>query len=114
MKRSELGYLLAGAGLGAVVSLLFTPSAGRDLRSTLTNRTQEGLDRISQKVDEGKRYVQDSDLGRRAGETIRNVVERGKTVANMGRDRVNDSVEAGKEKFGESMESSKDWDASSF
>jgi len=114
MKRSELIYLLAGAGVGAAVGMLLTPSEGRDMRNTITNRTQEGLDRISQKVDEGRRYVQDSRLGKRAGETIRSVVDRGKNVTSIGPQRLNDSIEAGKAKYGESIESPEEWDVSSF
>jgi gas vesicle protein len=115
MKRNDLIYLMAGTGVGAVIGLLFAPSGGREMRSTLTNRTQEGLDRITQKVDEGRLYVQNSGVGKRAGETIRSVVDRGKNITSFGRQRFNDSIEAGKARYGESIESTdKEWDASSF
>src|SRR5690242_10617525 len=114
MKRNELLYLVAGTGVGAVIGLLFAPSEGREMRSSITNRTQEGLDRLTQKVDEGKRYVQNSEVGKRAGETIRRVVDQGKEITAAGRDRLNDSIEAAKAKYGESIESAdKERDASS-
>lgn len=121
MKRNNLLYLLGGTGAGAAIALLFASRKGRDIRNTLTTRAQEGLDVIGRKVDEGRRYVQESEVGQRAGETIRAAVERGKNVANMTRDRLNDSIEAGKAKFNESIEAppkdgreSREWDASSF
>lgn len=122
MKRNNLLYLLAGTGAGAAIALLFAPRQGREIRNTLTTRAQEGLDVIGRKVDEGRRYVQESEVGQRAGETIRAAVERGKNVANMTRDRLNDSIEAGKAKFNESIEAppkdgrreSTESDASSF
>jgi len=121
MKRNNLLYLLAGTGAGAAIAMLCAPRGGRDIRNTLTTRAQEGLDVISRKVDEGRRYVQESGVGQLAGETIRAAVDRGKNVANMTRDRLNDSIEAGKAKFNESIEAppkdrheGADWDASSF
>jgi len=123
MKRNNLMYLLAGTGVGAAVGMLFAPRGGQEIRNTLTTRAQEGLDAISQKVDEGRRYVQESDLGRRAGETIRTAVERGKNVTSIGRERLNDSIEAGKAKYNEAIkpvprnfsdEEDTDFDVSSF
>jgi len=42
---SKLTYFLAGAGIGAVIALLFAPKAGRELRGDIAdaNAAQYGL-----------------------------------------------------------------------
>ena len=48
--------------------------------------------------------MQHSGIADSASETWHNVVEKGKNVASIGRARLNESIEAGKRKFNESME----------
>ena len=43
-------YFLAGAGIGAVLALLFAPKTGRETRDLLTRKTNEGRDFVSGKV----------------------------------------------------------------
>ena len=95
--NDKLIYLGAGCGIGLIVGLLFAPQSGEQTRSTLTNK----VDDLTHKVQE---KVQQSGIGNTAGETWRNVVEKGKNVANIGRSRLNESIEAGKRKFNESIE----------
>ena len=38
-------------------------------------------------------------------DTVKNAVDRGRNVASIGRQRINESIEAGKRKFNESLES---------
>src|SRR5215467_2641084 len=95
--NDKLIYLGAGCGIGLVLGLLFAPQSGEEMRNTITNK----VDDLTHKVQE---KVQDSGIGDTASQTWRNVVEKGKNVANIGRTRLNESVEAGKRKFNESME----------
>ena len=95
--NDKLIYLGAGCGIGLIVGLLFAPQSGEQTRSTLTSK----VDDLTHKVQE---KVQQSGIGDTAGETWRNVVEKGKNVANIGRSRLNESIEAGKRKFNESVE----------
>jgi gas vesicle protein len=90
-------YLGAGCGIGLVLGLLFAPRSGEEMRNTITNK----VDDLTHKVQE---KVQESGIGDTASQTWRNVVEKGKNVANIGRTRLNESIEAGKRKFNESME----------
>ncbi len=90
-------YLGAGCGIGLVLGLLFAPQSGKEIRQTLTNK----VDDLTHKVQE---KVQESGIGDSASQTWRNVVEKGKNVANIGRARLNESIEAGKRKFNESIE----------
>jgi gas vesicle protein len=95
--NDKLIYLGAGCGIGLVLGLLFAPQSGAEIRHTLTSK----VDDLTSKVQE---KVQESGIADTASETWRNVVEKGKNVANIGRTRLNESIEAGKRKFNESME----------
>jgi gas vesicle protein len=101
--NNKLLYLLAGTGIGAIVGMLLSPTSGQEMRNRLSTRAHEGMDRLSQKVEEGRRYVEESEVGRRAGEKMREVVEKGKNVADIGRRIFNESIEAGKNRFNEAL-----------
>src|SRR5438132_7993339 len=93
----KLIYLGAGCGIGMVLGLLFAPQSGEEIRHTLTSK----VDDLSHKVQE---KVHESGIGDTASQTWHNVVEKGKNVASIGRSRLNESIEAGKRKFSESIE----------
>jgi gas vesicle protein len=42
---ARLGFLLVGAGIGAVVALLFAPKSGHELRGDIADATRKGIDR---------------------------------------------------------------------
>jgi len=79
-------YLAAGCGIGAVIGMLFAPRAGHEIRSKFANKVQE------------------TGIGDAANHTFRNIVERGRNVASIARERLSESIEAGKRKFNESIE----------
>src|ERR1051325_2737413 len=95
--NDKLVYLGAGCGIGLVLGLLFAPQTGEEIRHTLTSK----VDDLTHKVQE---KVQESGIGDTASQTWRNVMEKGKNVANIGRSRLNESIEAGKRKYSESIE----------
>jgi gas vesicle protein len=95
--NDKLIYLGAGCGIGLVLGLLFAPQSGEEIRHTLTNK----VDDLTHKVQE---KVQESGIGETASQTWRNVVDKGKNIANISRIRLNESIEAGKRKFNESVE----------
>ena len=82
----KLMFLSAGVGIGAVIGLLFAPSSGQQVRNTIASK------------------VQDSGVGEAASQKVQEVVERGKNIAIIGRQRLNESIEAGRQKFAESIE----------
>ena len=90
-------YLGAGCGLGLVIGLLFAPQSGHEIRHTLTGK----IDDLTNKVHE---KVQRSGIRETAGQTWRDVVERGRNVANIGKARVNESIDAAKRKYNQSIE----------
>ena len=53
-------YFLAGAGIGAVLGLLFAPKSGRETREMIARTANEGRDFITNKVTEGRQYIEDS------------------------------------------------------
>jgi gas vesicle protein len=88
-------YLIAGTGIGATMGLLFAPRAGSELRDNLTSQAHRGVDLITGKVDEGRRFISEKGINT---STVRNIVDRGKQT-------LNDSVESVRNRFNESVES---------
>jgi len=95
--NDKLIYLGAGCGIGLVLGLLFAPQSGEEIRHTLTSKVDDRTSKVQEKVKE-------SGIGDTASETWHSVVEKGKNVASIGRTRLNESIEAGKRRFNESME----------
>ena len=92
MSTSEkILYLVAGTGIGAVLGLLFAPRSGSELRSDLTSQAQRGVDLITEKVDEGKKFIQ----------------EKGGGIVELGKQTLNESVEGVKSRFNQSIEAGK-------
>jgi|SRR4051812_35990253 len=92
--NNKLFYLLAGAAVG----VLFAPKSGQQIRTDLSDRLDDLKENLTKKV-------QGSHIKEDMTETVKNVVERGKNVASIGRQRINESVEAGKRKFNDTLES---------
>jgi gas vesicle protein len=95
--NDKLIYLGAGAGIGIVLGLLFAPQSGEQTRHDLTDR----VDNLTHKVQE---KMSTSGISDTATQTWNTMVEKGKNVAIIGRQRLNESIEAGKRKFNESVE----------
>ena len=90
----KLLYFVAGTSIGAALGVLFAPRSGQEVRNTLSAQAQKGVDLISSKVDEGKKYLNEKGVNK-AG--VRNFVDRSKQT-------VNDSIESVKERLNESIE----------
>ncbi|HYR88684.1 MAG TPA: YtxH domain-containing protein [Terriglobia bacterium] len=99
--NDKLLYLAAGFGLGAVIGALFAPRSGQEIRRNLSNKVGGLAVRVPERI-------QHSSVGEAANKTLRNVVEKSRNVASIGRQRLNDSIEAGKRKFNESIEEDED------
>ena len=56
---TRLTYFLVGAGIGAVLALLFAPKSGEELRSDIADATRKGLDKSKEAAQQ---------LGSKAGE----------------------------------------------
>ncbi len=93
----KLIYLGAGCGIGLVLGALFAPQSGQEIRHNLTSK----VDDLTHKVQE---KIQSTGITDTASQTWNNAIEKGKNVASIGRQRLNDSIEAGRRKFNESIE----------
>ena len=69
-------YFLAGAGIGAVLALLFAPKSGRETREILARTAADGRDYLTSKVSEGKQYV--GDTSRKVTDDFSSFVDRSK------------------------------------
>jgi gas vesicle protein len=94
----KLIYIGAGCGIGLVLGMLFAPQSGEEMRHTIGNKVDDLTHRVQDRVSQ-------SGIGDTAAQTWQTVLDKGKNVASIGRQRLNDSLEAGKRKFNEAMES---------
>jgi len=91
---NKLFYLLAGTAIG----VLFAPKSGQEMRTDISDKVDDLKTALQKKV-------QDTHITDDVSNTVKNVMERGRNVASIGRQRINESIEAGKRKFNESFES---------
>jgi gas vesicle protein len=67
------GLFLLGAAAGAVLALLYAPAAGEETRERISKKSQDLLDELNDKIDEGKQVI--TDLKRRAEHVTSRVAE---------------------------------------
>lgn len=53
--QSQVGYLLAGLGIGLAIGLLFAPRAGAEMREYLKERAGEGGEFLRRQAEELRR-----------------------------------------------------------
>ncbi|MCA1558307.1 MAG: YtxH domain-containing protein [Acidobacteria bacterium] len=107
---AKLTYLLVGAGLGAVVALLFAPKSGHELRGDIADATRKGIDRTREAATQlGDRATDYYEGARdRATELYSTGREKAGEVASAARDAaqrkggsLSAAIEAGKEAYRE-------------
>ena len=92
-------YFLAGAGIGAVLALLFAPKSGRETREMIAQKATESRDFLSNKVQEGKHYVEDR--GRKVTDDFSSFVDRSKEALSRQKEQLTAAFEAGKAAYRE-------------
>ena len=95
----KLSWFLIGVGVGTVVSLLFAPAAGEDLREQLASSAREGAEGARQRSQEAVETI--SDFVDRSREKINEVVDKGQEIAEDGRSQLKDYVERGRQVVGD-------------
>ena len=92
-------YFLAGAGIGAVLALLFAPKSGRETRELIAQKATDGRDYLSGKVSEGRQYVENA--GRKASDDFTSFVDRSKEALGRQKEQLTAAFEAGKAAYRE-------------
>jgi gas vesicle protein len=86
-----LSYFFLGLGVGVAVGMIFAPQAGAETRTLLRTRAGEGGDYLRRRSGELR-------------EGASGLVERGKQVVSKQRERLNASMDAGKQAYRESVQ----------
>jgi len=85
---TNLGFFLAGLGIGAVLALLFAPRSGKETRDYIAGKAEEGRDYVRAKSE---------DLRRQAEEAV----EKGKDLVTKQKELLSAALEAGKQAYQE-------------
>lgn len=106
---TKLSYLLVGAGIGAVLALLFAPKSGYELREDIADATRKGIDKTKQTAAVVGERAGDyyevtrekaSELYHTAQERAGELTDKAKDAASR-RNPISEAIEAGKEAYQE-------------
>ena len=92
-------YFLAGAGIGAVLALLFAPKSGRETRDLIARTATDSRDFVSNKVTEGRQVVEER--GRKIGDDFTTFLDRSKEAVQRQKEQLTAAFEAGKAAYRE-------------
>jgi gas vesicle protein len=98
-------YFLAGAGIGAVLALLFAPKSGKETRQLIAKTAADSRDFLANKVTEGKQFV--GDTSRKVTDDFSSFVDRSKDALVRQKEQITAAFEAGKAAYREGKESEK-------
>lgn len=87
-------FFLAGAGIGAVLALLFAPKSGRETREMIARTATDSKDFISGKVTEGRQIVEER--SRRFSDDFSSFVDKSKEAVQRQKEQLTAAFEAGK------------------
>jgi len=85
---TNLGFFLAGLGLGAILALLFAPRSGKETREFITEKAEEGRDYVKAKAEDFRRQAEGA-------------VEKGKDLVTKQKELLSAALEAGKQAYQE-------------
>ena len=83
---SQVGFFLAGLGIGAVVALLLAPRSGKETREFIVQKAEEGRDFVVAKSEEIRKQAEDA-------------VEKGKDLVSKQKELLSAAPEAGKQAY---------------
>ncbi len=85
---SQMGFFLAGLGIGAVIALLFAPRSGKETRDYIVHKAEEGRDYVVTKSEELRKQAEDA-------------VGKGKDLVTKQKELLSAALEAGKQAYQE-------------
>ena len=92
-------FFLAGAGIGAVLALLFAPKSGRETREMIARTATDSKDFITNKVSEGRQMVEDK--GRKMTDDFSSFLDKSKEAVQRQKEQLTAAFEAGKAAYRE-------------
>jgi gas vesicle protein len=95
---TRLTYFLVGAGIGAVLALLFAPKSGEELRSDIADATRKGIDKSKEAAQQ---------IGAKAGEYYDTAREKTGEYYEATRDRAAELYDTASTKAGEVVNKTK-------
>jgi gas vesicle protein len=98
-------FFLAGAGIGAVLALLFAPKSGKETRELIARTAADGREFINSKVSDGKQFV--GETSRKVTDDFSSFVDRSKDALIRQKEQITAAFEAGKAAYKEGKESEK-------
>src|SRR5215510_5465477 len=87
-------FFVAGAGLGAVLALLFAPKSGRETREMIARTGKDSREFITNKVAEGRQLVEER--SRKIGDDFTSFMDRSKEAVQRQKEQLTAAFEAGK------------------
>jgi gas vesicle protein len=87
-------YFMTGAGIGAVLALLFAPKSGRETRDLLTKTATDSREFVTNKYSEGKQYV--GDTKQKVTEDFNTFLDKSKEAVARQKEQLAAAFEAGK------------------
>ena len=85
---SKVAFFLAGAGIGAILALLFAPKSGQETRDYIVQRANESRDRVTEKSKEYRQQAQ-------------GYVDRARGTVAKQKEQLSAALEAGKQAYRE-------------
>jgi gas vesicle protein len=85
---SNIAFFLAGAGIGALIALLFAPQSGKETRDYISQRASESREKVATKTQEYRKQAE-------------GYVDKAKEIANKQKEQLSAALEAGKQAYRE-------------
>ena len=92
-------FFLAGAGIGAVLALLFAPKSGRETRELLARTASDSREFLSSKVSEGRNFMEEK--GRKVTDDFSSFIDKSKEALQRQKEQLTAAFEAGKAAYRE-------------
>ena len=92
-------FFMAGAGIGAVLALLFAPKSGRETRDLIARTATDGRDFIANKYSEGRQVVDEK--RRKITDDFSTFLDKSKEAVQRQKEQLSAAFEAGKAAYRE-------------
>lgn len=93
----KLVYFLTGGFIGASVALLLTPKSGEETRDAIETKTRKGIDKLKEKVCQGKETVEDK--GREIADRASHALGKSKKSFERRKDQLGVALDAGRQAY---------------